>query len=171
MHPIILDFEASGFGGGSYPIEVGVAMADGSTHCMLIRPEPEWTRWEMDAERIHGIRREDLLTHGVPVDVVCQRLDGWLRGQQVYSDAWGHDHTWLHQLYDAANRVPGFRLASLRQLLAEHELPYWEPARRDVMQGTQATRHRASTDARLLQCVLERVRLLATTHQPDVLAG
>ena len=29
--PAVLDVEASGFGAGSYPIEVGIAMPDGTT--------------------------------------------------------------------------------------------------------------------------------------------
>ena len=32
MTPIVIDVEASGFGKGSYPIEVGVVLPDGSRH-------------------------------------------------------------------------------------------------------------------------------------------
>ncbi len=38
--PTVIDVEASGFGAGSYPIEVGVAFPDGRSWCCLIRPEP-----------------------------------------------------------------------------------------------------------------------------------
>jgi hypothetical protein len=43
--PIIIDVEASGLGHGSYPIEVGFALADGETHCRLIKPEEDWQHW------------------------------------------------------------------------------------------------------------------------------
>ena len=36
--PIVLDLEASGFGRGSYPIEVGLAMTDGHLVDYLIKP-------------------------------------------------------------------------------------------------------------------------------------
>ncbi len=53
--PIILDIEASGFGSGSYPIEVGLALADGSCESVLIHPEPEWIHWSEEAASIHKI--------------------------------------------------------------------------------------------------------------------
>ena len=49
--PLIIDVEASGFGGASYPIEIGVALDDGHKYCALILPEPEWTHWDAAAER------------------------------------------------------------------------------------------------------------------------
>ena len=43
---ITIDVEASGFGVGSYPIEVGVAFPDGGTQCYLIKPEHDWIHWK-----------------------------------------------------------------------------------------------------------------------------
>ncbi len=43
--PTIIDIEASGFGRGSYPIEVGFITADGKTGCSLIKPEAQWKSW------------------------------------------------------------------------------------------------------------------------------
>ncbi|MET0379714.1 MAG: hypothetical protein ABW049_12050, partial [Spongiibacteraceae bacterium] len=57
MIPAILDFEASGLGGGTYPIEVGYVLGDGRSACYLIRPEPDWQGWSADAEKLHGISR------------------------------------------------------------------------------------------------------------------
>ena len=37
--PTILDIEASGFGRGSYPIEIGFSAGDGVLFCGLIVPE------------------------------------------------------------------------------------------------------------------------------------
>jgi hypothetical protein len=46
--PSILDVEASGFGAGSYPIEIGYISGDGSSYCTLIRPAPTWTHCGSD---------------------------------------------------------------------------------------------------------------------------
>tara|TARA_B100000809_G_scaffold12879_1_gene11818 strand:- start:1149 stop:1406 length:258 start_codon:yes stop_codon:yes gene_type:complete len=37
-NPFIIDVEASGFGAESYPIEIGIALAEGSKYCALIIP-------------------------------------------------------------------------------------------------------------------------------------
>lgn len=59
--PTVLDIEASGFGRGSYPIEVGIARADGSCCAFLIQPLDEWTHWDPKAELLHGISRDRLM--------------------------------------------------------------------------------------------------------------
>tara|TARA_E500000331_G_C17248663_1_gene710151 strand:+ start:892 stop:1038 length:147 start_codon:yes stop_codon:yes gene_type:complete len=41
--PLIVDVEASGFVGDSYPIEIGLALEGGSKFCTLITPAPDWT--------------------------------------------------------------------------------------------------------------------------------
>ena len=44
--PYIIDVEASGFGNGSYPIEVGVVLNNGEKFCTLIVPAANWTHWD-----------------------------------------------------------------------------------------------------------------------------
>ena len=102
MPPCIIDIEASGFGAGSYPIEVGTVLTDGSAYCSLISPEPDWRHWEHSAEGVHGITRETLREHGKPAAAVAQALNDRLRGHTVYTDAWYHDYQWLARLFDAA---------------------------------------------------------------------
>ena len=58
--PPIIDLEASGFGRGSYPIEVGFALENREIYSFLIKPEADWTHWSEEAEEIHGISREQL---------------------------------------------------------------------------------------------------------------
>src|SRR5450432_1969643 len=70
-NPIIIDVEASGFGGMSYPIEVGVALDDDTKYCSLILPAPEWDHWDSDAEKVHRIARDILETYGKPVQEVA----------------------------------------------------------------------------------------------------
>lgn len=156
--PIVIDVEASGFGVGSYPIEIGLVMSDGRAHCRLIRPQADWTHWEQQAEAVHGLDRQTLLSAGRPAQEVAHWLNTLLDGRIVYSDAWGHDYAWLSRLYDAAQSRPTFRLEALSALLAEPEMTIWHAARDAVEASLGERRHRASTDARVLQQTLLRVR-------------
>ena len=116
--PYIIDIEASGFGAGSYPIEVGVAMPDGETHCFLIRPEEEWVHWDEQAEGIHGISRDTLVSRGRPIREVALTLNLLLAEQTLYSDAWGMDNSWLGRLFYDAGVPQEFRLDTFRKLLS-----------------------------------------------------
>ena len=73
--PTLLDIEASGFGRGSYPIEIGLARADGSRCAFLIQPAREWTHWDPKAELLHGISRARLVREGRPPVEVARWLN------------------------------------------------------------------------------------------------
>ncbi len=156
--PWVLDVEASGFGRGSYPIEVGYVGPAGEVGCTLVLPQPDWTGWDPGAARVHGISRELLLMHGKPVDVVARLLNDQLAGREVYCDAWAHDYVWLARLFDAADRAPAFRLRDLRELLAPEELDRFDAVREGVRRDFAGQRHRASADARVLQLSVAAVR-------------
>ncbi|WP_231495538.1 hypothetical protein [Hylemonella gracilis] len=156
--PVVLDLEASGFGQGGYPIEVGYAMADGRLFCSLIRPEPDWTHWDPMAERLHRIPRHVLMRHGRSPLEVSQLLNNNLHGRTVYSDGWAHDYPWLALLFDAAGLRPHFKLENLRALLREDEAERWHEVKQQIARERGGQRHRASADARLLQLSLARVR-------------
>lgn len=156
--PAIIDIEASGFGRGSYPIEIGFVATDGTLFCGLIRPEPDWLHWDEAAEALHGIGRELLFTHGRPVRWMAEQINQRLRGQTVYCDGWGHDYPWLSRLFDAAGLQPSFRLDDLRRLLDEQEALRWRGVTEAVRQRQQLTRHRASSDARVLQLALDEIK-------------
>jgi DNA polymerase III epsilon subunit-like protein len=155
--PCVLDIEASGFGRNSYPIEVGYALPDGRSVCMLVRPAEEWTHWDTAAEQVHGITRETLISHGKPVAEVAQTLNRDLAGLVVYCDGWAHDYPWLAALYEAAQVRPGFKLDSVGSLLDDGRLQHLDQARREALLELGLTRHRASNDARALQRALSRV--------------
>lgn len=159
--PITLDVEASGFGRGSYPIEIGFAFPDGSTAAWLIRPAPDWTHWDAEAEAVHGISRETLLAEGRSVVEVAALLNGQLAGNRVYSDAWSFDASWVARLYDAAGFSQHFRIDTVRALLTEDEVACWPRARDLVQREHGAPVHRAATDAHLLQLTVLRARALA----------
>jgi hypothetical protein len=141
-----MDIEASGFGAGSYPIEVGIVLADGSSESWLIRPQPQWTRWDASAEAVHGISRAQLLAEGWSARVVAQELNRRLAGQTVFTDGWAHDFAWLAVLFDAADLVPRFRLEHLRRLLNDRQAQKWKPTF-DALAQTDMTLHRAQADA------------------------
>ena len=69
--PTILDIEASGFGPGSYPIEVGFVTGDGKAWCSLVRPEADWRHWDDKAAAMHGITREHVEQHGRGVEEIA----------------------------------------------------------------------------------------------------
>lgn len=150
IQPAIIDIEASGFGRGSYPIEVGYYTPDGQSYCTLIKPEPGWTHWDASAEAVHGVQRDLLLSKGRPALEVCLDLNGQLRGQIIYCDAWSYDYVWLSKLFDAVDMVPAFRLKDIRDLLGECEQSLWHATRASVELRLQLRRHRASGDARTI---------------------
>jgi hypothetical protein len=157
MTPFI-DIEASGFGTGSYPIEVGFVDADGGLFCTLVTPEADWRHWDADAEALHGIARPLLGSHGKPAQWVAQQLNERLHGQTVYCDGWAHDYPWLQRLFDAAEMAPAFKLEDLRQLLDEAQQARWDATVKAVRSELSIGRHRASSDAKVLQIALERLR-------------
>lgn len=168
--PAVIDVEASGFGRGSYPIEVGYVLPDGRRFCTLIRPQPGWQHWDVGAERIHRIPKSILQSRGREPAEVCERLDADLGGRVVYSDAWSHDLSWLHRLYDAAGSTPAFRLESIRSLLGEQELAGWHPAREAAARDLCGERHRASVDALSVQHAYCRLKGLSFP-EPSALPG
>ncbi|MDP2005654.1 MAG: hypothetical protein Q8K45_08250 [Rubrivivax sp.] len=152
--PCVLDIEASGFGRSSYPIEVGYVLPDGRATCMLVRPAAEWTHWDAGAERVHGITRSVLATHGRDAREVALALNHDLHGQTVYCDGWAHDYTWLAALFEQAGFSPAFKLESVGALLDDEHLAQLDGARREALAELGLKRHRASNDARALQRAL-----------------
>ncbi len=159
--PIVIDIEASGFGKGSYPIEVGVALQSGKTFCTLVKPEQGWTHWDNEAERCHGLSRELLLKCGRPVEDVATALNELLADKTVYTDAWSHDGSWLDLLFDSAGQARMFRLETLRALISDEQLNYWQATKTEVVDSSHLRRHRASADALILQSTFQRSLLKA----------
>lgn len=155
--PLIVDVEASGFGMGSYPIEVGVALPDGTGRCFLLRPEPDWTHWDFQAEGVHQISREQLHDNGLPAREGAELLNRWVGGRTAYSDGWGVDRSWLALMFSSAGVPQQFRLETVRALLTEAQAAAWGDTRRRIAREMNLRRHRASTDARLLQMTYQRV--------------
>lgn len=148
--PYIIDLEASGFGRGSYPIEVGFARPDGSVAARLIKPEPDWTHWSADAQEVHGISRKQLELEGYSVTEVASWLNSELEGETVYSDSWGFDSSWLALLFHEAGCLQRFRIDTLNKLLSDHQRVNWGQIKQQVLDDLQLMRHRAADDAYML---------------------
>jgi len=168
--PAVLDIEASGFGRDSYPIEVGFVRPDGQTYCTLIRPAPAWTHWDPAAEKVHRIPLATVIRHGRDVTEVATQLNERLQGLTMYCDGWAHDYTWLNVLFEAAGLTPSFRLDNLRALLTEQEAAFWGVVKKQVATEMRLPRHRASSDAKILQHTLMRLRA-PLTHRSRRLDG
>jgi hypothetical protein len=151
MLPAIIDIEASGFGRNSYPIEVGIVLPNQKSFCNIIRPADEWTYWDDAAEAVHGITREQLFKKGKPPHEVAEKLNQLLRGTKIYTDAWSYDISWIGKLYDLTEIPQLFSLDSLRNLMTEQQAALWHPTKEQVINELHLIRHRASTDALILQ--------------------
>ena len=149
--PIIIDVEASGFGSLSYPIEVGVINQSGERFCTLIKPQRDWTHWDDQAESLHGISRQLLAEKGLSVQQVCQQLNQFLMGQVVYSDGWVVDDTWLIKLFYVAKVTMQFQVSSLEMILNEAQMSLWHSTKDRLFKQMKEQRHRASSDAALIQ--------------------
>ncbi len=148
---IIIDIEASGLHAESYPIEVGVVLANSERHSMLIRPEEGWTHWDSSAEALHGIAQETLLEYGKPVAEIAEHLNTLLDGQQAYSDAWVVDKPWLVKLFAAARIPMNFKLSAIEGVMREEQILQWDDVKKQVTADLDVRRHRASHDAWIIQ--------------------
>jgi len=158
--PIIIDIEASGFGRGGYPIEIGFVMSDGMAQCHLIHPYDDWTHWEAEAENLHGLKRETVVRFGMDGAYVARQLNQLLDGQTVYSDAWSYDSSWLALLFDRAELRQRFTIEHLAVITTEEQKAIWEKTRDEISTELGLKRHRASADARLIQATWLRTREL-----------
>lgn len=160
MLPSILDFEASGFGHNSYPIEVGVVLGSGERFCTLITPLEEWTHWDTEAEKVHHIRRDHVVKYGLPIGDVCARLNQLLKNQTVYSDGWVVDKPWLNTLFLAAGSSPTFNLSPIESIQSEAQQMAWSQVQKEILERFSFDRHRASHDALLIQQIYQATRHL-----------
>lgn len=163
MIPHIIDIEASGFGSTSYPIEIGIVLNSGDKYCSLVKPIADWTHWTEEAERTHKISKQLLQKKGKSVIEVATELNYFMHEQTVYSDGWTVDKPWLIELFSAA-RVPlSFSISPLDFILNEYQMEHWHSTKDKVIQEMGLTRHRASSDAMIIQETYKRT-LTAQAH-------
>lgn len=156
---VFIDFEASGLMPGSYPIEIGWAIASRHddtivTGSKLIRNDDwldELHLWDYQAEDVHKINRNGLMMLGVsPVSAILafeKAIDG---RTLVLSDAPSYDGRWLHMLYDAAGRtcpvrVDNWSIAFDSEDTDERKFEYY--SKPHVLEKIAPHTHRAEQDA------------------------
>lgn len=156
MSFLAIDFEASCLPrhGRSYPIEV--AIADGArAHSWLIQPQPEWASWDWsaEAESLHGIKREELMSGGRPAQEVFGAMLEIMEGRRLVADS-ELDQYWLDMLADAAGQ-PRLHICPVAAILDELELSASEIyVARTLIADCGVTRHRAAPDALWLSRIL-----------------
>lgn len=155
--PPIIDVEASGFGRGSYPIEIGFALEDRHLQSYLIRPAEHWTHWSEEAEAIHGISRDRLNSEGLLVRDVALLLNEHLFDKTLYSDAWSFDSSWIGRLFEEAELVQRFRIETINKLLTMEEMERWQDTKSTLWNELDVDRHRAANDVKVLQETFKRV--------------
>ena len=153
--PPIIDVEASGFGRGSFPIEIGFALEDREVHSYLIKPVSHWTHWSEEAEAIHGISRDKLEQEGLSIRDVALLLNEHLFNKTLYSDAWSFDSSWIGRLFEEAELVQRFRIETINKLLTMEEMERWADTK--CWNELDVDRHRAANDVKVLQETFLRV--------------
>jgi hypothetical protein len=154
MRIAFIDFEASGLGARSWPVEVGWAFAQGDPCAYLIKPAETWPieAWDKNAEALHGLSLDRLTLEGLTPDEVCAVLTKALEGCAVYSDAPDWDEYWMMRLFEAAGRKTAVNLQDFTRLM-----PPLDPAEKQRLVKkadlTSPRRHRAADDARYLQAL------------------
>lgn len=127
MEPLFIDFEASSLSFESYPIEIAWGGAVGGIESFLISPEDVlgWSDWSLHSQRIHGLKKKDLLVNGLsPVDVIT-KVGEKLEGRDVYSDNPDFDGMWFNKLYLGAGiKPPMINLLHIDSLLIETVCPF-----------------------------------------------
>ncbi len=160
----LLDFEASGLGAESYPIEVGLAIWRGVdqpiiTCSALIQPAEYWDHWDWNAQSIHGIER-DQLEAGLSPALVAARLNALATGAIVYSDAPAVEVWWTETLYEAAEIEPTWGIGDVNDLV--DRLDTAGAARFARWLERAPKRHRAADDAE--RCLKGFARALGVSH-------
>lgn len=110
-----IGFEASGIAPDSYPIEVAVVHPNGE-YQTLIQPARYWDHWSYDAQDMHGLSREKLISEGQSPLEVAQAMNQLFDGKVLCSDN-PADCFWLDVLYEAAGIEPTFRVLPLEALI------------------------------------------------------
>ena len=141
--PVFIDIEASGLHFDSYPIEIAV-LFQGDIHSWLIKPEPNWTYWSEDSEKLHGITRDQLVKNGLAPKEVVKQLSAVLCDNNglLYGDATNWDSDWFNTLYTCAGEPPPF----YTDLLEEEQAKRFYEVKSQVANSGDYRQYRAHDD-------------------------
>ena len=146
-----IDFEASGIAPDSYPIEVAVVFPGGDYQA-LIQPASYWDHWSHDAQDMHQLTRDQLISEGQTPLAVAQAMNDLFDGKILCSDN-PADCFWLDVLYEAAGIDPTFEVKPIEAFVGREAAS--EILRRlPVRKG-----HRALQDVHALRAAVDQSKL------------
>lgn len=152
-----VDVEASGLMSGAFPVEVAWHTSAGRGEGML-NPSGHWdeSRWDADAEAMHGLTLPELRRHGRHPKVVAAALETALSGRIVFSDSPAYDLAWLDMIHAAGGVPRTYSVETVGRLIAFVGL---DPARAYALFGeirkTHPPRGRARNGVAFLSAVFE----------------
>lgn len=113
-----IDIEASGLMAGAFPVEVAWLSAGGIGE-VLVSPSGIWdeTRWDPDAEAMHGLTLNEVKRRGRHPRVAAASLEAALSGRLVFSDSPVHDAAWADMLHQAGGVARSYRIETVGRLL------------------------------------------------------
>ncbi|MBI3563446.1 MAG: hypothetical protein HY080_17215 [Gammaproteobacteria bacterium] len=160
----LIDIEASGLHRDSYPIEIAI-LVNGKILSWLITPEKSWSHWDVAAEALHGISREQLSKHGQAARYVADAINGAVARTNglLYSDAAAWDAEWINTLYDAVGALPQLHILPLSDLFSEAGYRLFEQQRDALARSGHYRRHRAVQDVKMIYAAYTAV---TKTEQP-----
>jgi hypothetical protein len=140
---LFLDLEASGIHPDSYPIEIGIFGEAGLSFECLIKPADCWQHWSHDAQDLHQIAREQLMSEGTPVSLVARELNALFAHKILWAES-NLDLHWMQVLFEAAGCEPLFEVRNLMNALPHDQ---WK-----AFYSHRSTKvaHRALADAKHL---------------------
>lgn len=80
---LVIEIKASGLCDQSYPISIGIAGADDLRWSWLVYPLETWSHWDPQAEKAHGITRNQLLEQGRDGFIICKEMNAIFRGMTL----------------------------------------------------------------------------------------
>jgi len=137
-----IDFEASGIAPDSYTIEVAVVYPGGEYQA-LIKPASYSDHWSYDAQDMHGLSREQLISEGQTPLAVAKAMNDLFDGKTLCSDN-PADCFWLDVLYEAARIEATFEVKPIEEFMGR-EVASEISGRLPIRKG-----HRALQDAQVL---------------------
>lgn len=121
-----LDFEASSLSWDSYPIEIAWGSSTKNIKSYLISPKSikEWTDWNDEAQKLHGIERTMLLEKGIEPAIICNEFEQSVKGAEIYTDNPCWDAMWLYKLFFFSGRdIPPVDIKHFDELLSSIVCP------------------------------------------------
>ena len=145
---VFLDFEASSLNRKSFPVEVAWVFETGEGESHLIRPQPDWTDWEAEAEGIHGLSRQRLEREGMAADALARRMLEVLGPHDLYASAPSWDGKWLSVLLRGGGQPRhALRLKDTEEARADLVARHLGPGRDEEARAILAEIERMGRDA------------------------